>query len=1626
MKKRFLDLIPSTAVTATFVAGIAVTSLVTDWLQEHNRAQTEAALTRAVERTSQAVTNRMHIYQFGLRGARGAIQVVGEDQITRSLFHTYGRTRNVESEFPGARGFGFIRRVPAVEEAAFLERARADGTPDFSIRQLTPHDGERFVIQYIEPVERNLAAVGLDIASEQNRRAAAEAAIRTGEARLTGPITLVQATGKPLQSFLFLMPIYRTAVTPASEADRLSQSFGWSYAPLSIEEVLTGLPLPSEGVRLLLRDVTDPNAPVQFYERPQVDSSDVELMRTHASQDVFGRRWDIELVAYPRFARELNQTSPRTAFGVGGLLTLLLSTLVGVLGVSRRRRADVLSEQAKLAAIVENSNDGIIGQNLDGIVTAWNRGAEKIFGFNSDEVIGRPLAGLILPLELAEEERALLKSTGRGERIEHFETRRMHKDGRQLDVSVTVSPICDESGAVIGASKTVRDISLQKQAEARVLELNAGLEHQVAERTAELRELNLLLGNVLNSASQVSIIATDLNGIITVFNSGAEQLLGYRADEMIGVRTPNILHVLEEVEQRGKELSQEYGEKIEGFRVFVHKPELEGAEAREWTYIRKDGTHFSVTLVATAMRDSDGKLAGYLGIAIDTSQRKEAEQRLADSLAVTRTILDTAVNPIISIDQSGVIQSCNHATEKVFGYQPDELIGQNVRILMPESFSRDHDQYLDAFRDRDAAGEVGINREVEAHRKDGSVFPVEISLGAMQIGGQPMVVGVLFDISEQRRQRDAIASARDQLALASDVAKLGVWSWTPDDDCLQWNDRMFEIYEQPMSLRDSGLNYQHWLERLHSDDAADSVERLQGLVDGRGAFETMFRLTLPSGEVRYVQAAARIERASDTGRQKVTGINRDITEEHELQSRLFFAKEQADAASAAKSAFLANMSHEIRTPMNAVLGMLHLVQSTELSTRQLDYIRKAHGAAKSLLGLLNDILDYSKIEAGKLQLDLHAFELEGLMTDLAVVLGGNQGGKDVEVLFDLDASLPKVLMGDSLRLQQILINLAGNALKFTERGQVTVSLRELARRGARIKLRVSVSDTGIGISEEQLGRIFEGFNQAETSISRRYGGTGLGLVICKRLVELMGGTLQVESRLGEGSRFWFEVELGVVESVDSLPTDPASDLDLRVLVVDDNVAARELLARTATELGWEADQACGGREALSRVASAAAEGRPFDVVLMDWRMPDVDGLAAAYMLREAAGDALPPLVVMITAYGREVLADIQQDGRAPFAAFLTKPVTPQQLAATLRSVVTGQQVLSEGAPIRAEGRLGGMKLLVVEDNALNRQVAQELLQGEGADVSLAEGGHQGVDAVLLGTQRFDAVLMDIQMPDMDGLEATRLIRQSPLHKTLPIIAMTANASTSEREACLAAGMNEHVGKPVDLERLVTVLRQSLCGGQAAPASEGTAHATEIESAEGVLRRFGGNLVLLRRVLGNFAGDMSNQMARLEQMAKAADTRGVLMQLHTLKGSAGTMGASGLSARAAALEQELKKADETEAQAFMADTGWLLELGGLLARSDAELKALFAASGDQAQSEIVEVGNGNDWQRTLKQLQELLASGNLLAIERTEALEATVPARCREVYDDLRRAVESLDFRAARVLSEKLINALEGA
>jgi PAS domain S-box-containing protein len=658
---------------------------------------------------------------------------------------------------------------------------------------------------------------------------------------------------------------------------------------------------------------------------------------------------------------------------------------------------------------------------------------------------------------------------------------------------------------------------------------------------------------------------------------------------------------------------------------------------------------------------------------------------------------------------------------------------------------------------------------------------------------------------------------------------------------------------------------------------------------------------------------------------------RDITSRKATEEQLVGAVNTARAASLSKSQFLANMSHEIRTPMNAILGMLTLLRKTELTARQADYAAKSDGAARALLGLLNEILDFSKIEAGKMTLDPHPFSMDQLLRNLSLLLASNVGDKPVEVLFDISPLVPHQLVGDAMRLQQVLLNLGSNAIKFTERGEVVLAVDVLQRDADCVTLQFSVRDSGIGIATENQARIFTGFTQAESSTTRRFGGTGLGVAISQRFVSLMGGQLELQSQLGHGSRFFFTVTLAVVADSDEEEHQRvqanAERGALRVMVIDDHPTAREVLANLAQSLGWQVDRAEGGAQALKMFQQRALDGIQYQAIFVDWTMPEMDGWDTSQHIREMQAQSVDaqdvgqsPVIVMVTAHDREMLSQRSPAEQSLMDGFLVKPVTASML---LDAVIDArnERGYTQNLPVVApemQQRLEGLRLLVVEDNKNNQQVARELLEGEGALVQIANHGQEAVEAIAAAQSAFDVVLMDLQMPVMDGFAATKIIRNDLSLTQLRIVAMTANAMTSDREACLAAGMNDHVGKPFDINDLVHVLRRQMQWGdlQLAPVNVELSLSTEIVQAashakvdlHAALHRLGEKQDVYRRMLSTFVSElqaMPDQLQILLRGAELAQTHSEAKRLlHTLKGLAATLGAMELSRAAAHAEKAM--------------------------------------------------------------------------------------------------------------------------
>ncbi|MDR7269689.1 signal transduction histidine kinase/ligand-binding sensor domain-containing protein/DNA-binding response OmpR family regulator [Pelomonas saccharophila] len=644
---------------------------------------------------------------------------------------------------------------------------------------------------------------------------------------------------------------------------------------------------------------------------------------------------------------------------------------------------------------------------------------------------------------------------------------------------------------------------------------------------------------------------------------------------------------------------------------------------------------------------------------------------------------------------------------------------------------------------------------------------------------------------------------------------------------------------------------------------------------------------------------ARLNERARVAREVEEGLEQRVRERTE---ELAHAQHAAEASTRAKSEFLANMSHEIRTPMNAILGMSYLALQTGLDARQRNYVDKVHRAAESLLGIINDILDFSKIEAGRLEIEEIPFRLGDVLDQLATLVGMRAEEKGLELLFALPPGLPTALVGDPSRLGQILLNLSNNAVKFTERGEVTVAVAETAREGERVTLRFEVRDTGIGLAPDACARLFQPFTQADASTSRRYGGTGLGLAICRHLVERMGGEIGVDSEPGRGSCFHFSLPLGLQPEAAPEPQD-AELQGMRVLVVDDHPAARELLRTLAAAFGLQVETAADGAAALQAVARADAEDRPFRLLLLDWHMPGLDGIGCLERLAQAADRHAPPTVLMVTAFSRDE-AERQLTARGlAVAGLLAKPVTPSGLLDACANVLgrpraglSRNEQRQELLQARQAG-LAGARVLLVEDNPINQELARDLLNRAGIVVNIAGDGQEALNT--LARERFDAVLMDCQMPVMDGYEATRALRRRPELQDLPVIAMTADAMAGDRQKALEAGMSDHVAKPIRVDDLFATLARWVRPAQPAPRPQAPPVALDMRAGVAALM---GDEALYRRLLLLFRQRESDVVARFRAALERDDGKAALRCAHDLKSVAGSLGMPALQRAAAALEQ----------------------------------------------------------------------------------------------------------------------------
>jgi len=1279
----------------------------------------------------------------------------------------------------------------------------------------------------------------------------------------------------------------------------------------------------------------------------------------------------------------------------------LLDAVAGHLGSAIERRRIAAAErdrQALLDAVIAGAPDAI--ELIDAETLCFvevNAATCNMLGYRREEMIGMPLTQI--QACLTAEDLAALAAPVTAGGVVTFENRHRCKGGEQIDVRVSVRGIrqndCDY---LIGVW---RDISEEKRA------------------AAEIRKLSLVVEQSPNP-----VIITDLDCRIEYVNDAFTLNTGYSREEAIG-QTPRLLKSGYTPTATYQEMWQTLNDGNAWKGIFFNQT--------------KDGREQIESSIIVPLRQPDGEVTHYVAIKEDITLKKQMSDELErhrehlESLVASRTAeLNTALSEqsaLFDAASAGMvlmrarrIVRCNRRMDEMFGYAEGEQIGCSTRIWYVDdaAFNAAGEEVYSQI----GRGEIHV-REQLVMRKDGSRFWARMSGHAVDVGDLSKgMVGIIEDISAERAAAEALHLAAEEQQAIFDTANSGI-ALIRERVILRGNRRLHEMFGWPAGQM-IGQRTAVW----YADAAAEAA-------GGGEVYTQIWRGEVHRREQELMRRDGSMFWARLTGtaidiadRSKGTvWVIEDISVEQAALLQMREAQALAEAAARMKSDFLANMSHEIRTPMNAIIGMSHLAMKTELTPRQRDYLNKIQASSQHLLGIINDILDLSKIEAGKMVVEHIEFELDRVFENVAGLIAEKAAAKGLELIISVAPGVPRSLIGDPLRLGQVLINYANNAVKFTEQGEIAIHVSVVEESERDLLLYFSVVDTGIGIDKEQCGRLFQSFEQADGSTTRRFGGTGLGLAISRQLAELMGGSVGVESSPGMGSKFWFTARLGRGKEKSRL-LQPDPDLrQRRVLVVDDNESARDVICDLLRAMSLEVVAVASGAQAVAEIVRAGAVDAPYEIVFLDWQMPAMDGLMTAREIRQALPTAMPHLV-MVTAFGRDEV--MKAAGEAGFEDVLIKPVTSSLLFDTVMRILGGgpsesRFAFTAAAPSVDLSGIAGSRILLVEDNDLNQEVAAELLKEAGFLVELADNGAIAVDMVAQGAVGYyDIVLMDMQMPVMDGMDATREIRRLVQGRALPIVAMTANAMAGDRERCLAAGMNDHIAKPIDPDELWRKLQHWVRPHAGLPArmaldAEGgnmieknepallpdsLVDIPGLDAATG-LRQAMGRATLYISLLRRFVAGYGDFPARLDAAIHADDRAGAELLAHTLKGVAAQIGASRLRETAASLEMALRQGEALAMQAAP-----VAELAVQLAELLPLLAARLPDATPLAEAPAVDADQlGEICAQLLRQLRadDYLCAGTI----RTHA--AILQAGLGEHFEALQECVENYDFEAGQDL-----------
>ena len=1179
-----------------------------------------------------------------------------------------------------------------------------------------------------------------------------------------------------------------------------------------------------------------------------------------------------------------------------GWLFVAVTTLL-LYGLIRRmqRRAQEVSERELevekdraairrlLDNIVESSSDAIYAKDTEGRYLLFNQETARLLGQTTDKALGKDDAALFpnqAAMLRANDHRVMTE-----DRVISFEETVTTAIGERTFL-VTKGPLRDADGMVIGLFGVSRDITERKQAEQRLV-------------TSELRM------RALFQAIPDLIWLKDTTGAYLSCNSRFEQLYGAAEARIVGKTDYDFVD---------KELA-------DFFRDNDQLAILKGVPCtnEEWVTFASDGHRELLETTKTPVRNAQGQVIGVLGLGHDITERKRLHDRLIaaqedlkrlnqelESKVALRTqefldLYDHAPCGYHSISPEGRILRANKTELSLLGYAEQDYVGHWIgEFMTPGSVER-----LKASLPKLIETGQMRNNEIEFVCKDGSIrqFLIEANMVRGPDGTPLYTRSTLLDISQLRARDMQIKALNTLLHEVLETLPYGVVVLDETRRIRLKNSRVNRLLDYPSEFLEG--------EQTNLSDMI-AFNHARGDYPGQPLDEVL---------AFFIHAMV-TQQTVNFERQQANGVflevcsvpmssgwtlltYTDISAHKQAEQTLDRAMHAAEAATVAKSAFIANMSHELRTPMNAILGLSYLLEKKMgLPADASDLVHKLRQSSTSLMGMLNDVLDFSKIESGKLNLQSAPFRLGDILNNLAGIMSTNARDKDLEVIIAPTPIGTSQLIGDSLRLEQVLINLTGNAIKFTAQGHVALNIIKLHETSDSITLRFAVSDTGIGIAPEQQLEIFAEFSQADGSISRQFGGTGLGLTISRRLVEAMGGELKVTSVLGRGSEFWFVLTFQRVEDALAATPDMAH---LSVVIADDNTIARAALHTIADGLGWRASSFESGDAVIDHLKSRPPLTGSPEVLLLDFKMPGKDGLETSRAIREGLSGQAAPIVILVTAYANDELLGHPQAHLAD--AILSKPVTPS----TLYDAVTHAMQVRRGAEKQtlphSQSRLTGLRILVVDDSDINREVAQRIFASEGAQVSLANNGQEAMDWLQHHAHAVDLVLMDVQMPVLNGYEATRQIRRIPALSQLPIVALTAGAFRDQQELAHEAGMTSFISKPFEVDAaidLIVKLTGHVVTPQTQDAIEPRPSAESLpEALPGIALSRGleiwRDIATYQRFLRLFASKYAGVMAQLASL----DSAQTAALLHKLKGAAANMALLDVAASAAELEAAVR-------------------------------------------------------------------------------------------------------------------------